>query len=62
MYKCAVAGMNYVWGDYSVKNLSETNVFKLLVEKSDDEIVVFDGGAHEGEYTLNLMSFFRCFR
>ena len=57
MYKCAVAGMNYVWGDYSVKNLSETNVFKLLVEKSDDDIVVFDGGAHEGEYTLNLMSF-----
>ncbi|MBR4719902.1 MAG: FkbM family methyltransferase [Lachnospiraceae bacterium] len=58
MYKCAVEGMNYAWGDYSVKNLSETNIFKLLDEKTDDSIILFDGGAHEGEYTLNFMKYF----
>ena len=59
MYKCAVDGMNYTWGDYSVKNLSEINVFKLLDEKTaDSDIVMFDGGAHEGEYTMNFMKFF----
>lgn len=50
--------MNYAWGDYSVKNLSEINVFKLLDEKSGRNLVVFDGGAHEGEYTLNFMRYF----
>ena len=59
MYKCAVEGMNYVWGDYAVKNLSETNIFKLLNERAGNEIVLFDGGAHEGEYTLNFMNYFK---
>lgn len=59
MYKCAVEGMNYVWGDYAVKNLSETNIFKLLKERAGNEIVLFDGGAHEGEYTLNFMNYFK---
>ena len=60
MYKCAIEGMNYAWGDYAVKNLSETNIFKLLDEKTQGEdIVMFDGGAHEGEYTLNFMKYFR---
>ena len=45
MYKCAIEGMNYAWGDYAVKNQSEANVFKLLEEKiKDDNVVLFDGG------------------
>lgn len=58
MYKCAIEGMNYAWGDYAVKNLSETNIFRLLDERSGDDIVMFDGGAHGGAYTLNFMEYF----
>ncbi|MCR5405550.1 MAG: FkbM family methyltransferase [Lachnospiraceae bacterium] len=58
MYKCAVEGMNYAWGDYAVKNQSETNIFALLDKNTDNDIIMFDGGAHEGEYTLNFMKYF----
>lgn len=59
MYKCAIDGMNYGWGDYSVKNQSEKNIFKALDERCEEKIVMFDVGAHEGEYTLNFMDHFR---
>lgn len=58
MYTYALDGMNYGWGDYSIKNTSETNIFKLLYDRSGDEIIIFDGGAHKGEYTLNLLNWF----
>ena len=59
MYRYALDGMNYGWGDYNIKNSSETNIYRLLAERTEDNIVIFDGGAHEGEYTKNLLNYFK---
>lgn len=59
LYRYSLDGMNYGWGDYAIKNASERNIFKLLAERTGDDVLIFDGGAHEGEYTANFMDYFR---